>query len=228
MMRQLDRWAPLSGVVGVILALLAFLFSGETTEISDSASEVASAYQDDRSQILFSIVLFGFAVVFLLWFVGVLANALREAGQGGFAATALGAAVAFVAVLTASIGVEAGLAYNVADEADAGVVKALSDLTWAVFVLVSFPVATFVGAASLGFLRSRLLPDWFGWAGLVATVLFLLGGTTWAGDGFWAPDGGYGFLTVLLFLLWVLVASVLLFRRPVREPATPVAPAPAP
>jgi hypothetical protein len=44
-------------------------------------------------------------------------------------------------------------------------------------------------------------------------VLVLLGGTTWAGDGFWAPDGAYSrFVSTILALAWVAVVSGFLMR----------------
>jgi hypothetical protein len=52
-------------------------------------------------------------------------------------------------------------------------------------------------------------------AGVVAVVLVLLGGTTWARDGFWAPDGAYGIVSGIILYLWVAVVSgFLVMRRP--------------
>jgi len=39
-------------------------------------------------------------------------------------------------------------------------------------------------------------------------VLVLLGGTTWASGGFWAPDGIYSrFIAPIIGLVWVIVAK---------------------
>jgi hypothetical protein len=47
-----------------------------------------------------------------------------------------------------------------------------------------------------------------------AVVLVLLGGTTWAGDGFWAPDGTYSrFISPIVALPWIAVVSGLLYAR---------------
>jgi hypothetical protein len=46
-------------------------------------------------------------------------------------------------------------------------------------------------------------------------VLVLLGGTTWARDGFWAPDGVYAIVSGIILHLWVVVVSgFLVMRRP--------------
>jgi hypothetical protein len=45
-------------------------------------------------------------------------------------------------------------------------------------------------------------------------VLVLLGTTTWAGDGFWAPDGGYSrFVPGPVMVVWLAVVSTFLVRR---------------
>jgi hypothetical protein len=52
-------------------------------------------------------------------------------------------------------------------------------------------------------------------------VLVLLGGTTWARDGFWAPDGGYAIVSGIILYLWVAVVSGFLV---IRKPSTARAP----
>jgi hypothetical protein len=50
---------------------------------------------------------------------------------------------------------------------------------------------------------------------LAAVVLVLLGGTTWASDGFWAPDGAYALISQVIVVLWIAVLSgFLAMRRP--------------
>jgi hypothetical protein len=51
-------------------------------------------------------------------------------------------------------------------------------------------------------------------ADVAAVVLVMLGGTTWAGDGFWAPDGAYSrFISTIVGLAWIAVVSGLLYMR---------------
>jgi hypothetical protein len=52
-------------------------------------------------------------------------------------------------------------------------------------------LGAFVGATSIAGLRTDWFPDWLAWLGLLGTIVLLVGGTTWADDGFWAPDGAY-------------------------------------
>ncbi|MDQ2909705.1 MAG: hypothetical protein M3R39_01585 [Actinomycetota bacterium] len=120
----------------------------------------------------------------------------------------VGAGTTFVS-LFAGFGVIAGaLAFKIAEDADSGIVLALSDLSWALGVLIAFPAAALVAAISIGSLRLRVLPELLCWAGILATLALLAAGTTWARDGFWAPDGAYAYIALISFMAWVLVASI--------------------
>jgi hypothetical protein len=44
-------------------------------------------------------------------------------------------------------------------------------------------------------------------------VLIFLRGTNWAADGFWAPNGGYLYIGISGFLVWIAVTSASLFRQ---------------
>jgi hypothetical protein len=56
-------------------------------------------------------------------------------------------------------------------------------------------------------------------AGVAAVVLVLLGGTTWANDGFWAPDGAYALISQIIVVAWIAVLSgFLAMRRPSTAP----------
>jgi hypothetical protein len=51
--------------------------------------------------------------------------------------------------------------------------------------------------------------------GVTAMVLVLLRTTTWAGDGFWAPDGAYAqYIATIVMAIWVLGVTGVLLRRP--------------
>jgi hypothetical protein len=53
-------------------------------------------------------------------------------------------------------------------------------------------------------------------------VLVLLRATTWAGDGFWAPDGAYSeFIATIVALAWVAVVSGFLYMRSPSAVKTP-------
>jgi hypothetical protein len=78
-------------------------------------------------------------------------------------------------------------------------------LAHGVFVAAELALAVFLGALSILALRRLVLPRWLGWFGLVVTILLLIPPIGWA---------------ALLFLLpvWLILASVVLWRRSGRDP----------
>jgi MFS family permease len=213
-----DRVAPGFGVVFAVFFVLGFLLTGDSPGLDDSPEEIATYFDEERGKLLTVIVLFGLAIVAFLWFLGSVVHTLRvEADESRIAPTALGAGVVTASLFGGIVLLNAGLAFQIAEDGDAGVVAAVYDLAWVASTLISFPVAALVFATGIGVWRSRLLPAWFGWASAVAAVAILSSGTTWARDGFWAPDGLYNaYITPIIFIAWTVVASVLLLlRRPV-------------
>jgi hypothetical protein len=85
-------------------------------------------------------------------------------------------------------------------------------------------------AGSFGLWRAGIISNALFSAGVAAVVLVLLGGTTWASDGFWAPDGAYSrFISPIIALAWVAGISALLVARTpatVRTTERQVVPAP--
>jgi hypothetical protein len=203
-----------NGIVAAVLFFVAFALYGRQPKVGASAEKLLSYYDGDRTRILIATVVFGFATLTLMWFAAALASVLRDAGKGGWgtAATAAGAAVG--AVYFVRIILRAALAYSIAGTGNDEVTSALNDVLWVVAAIAWFPVAMLVMAGSFGLRRAGLFSTKSFAAGVTAMVLVLLGTTTWAGDGFWAVDGGYAlFIPTLVMLVWLAVVSGFLVRR---------------
>ncbi len=71
-------------------------------------------------------------------------------------------------------------------------------------------LAALAAATAIAAFRGRFLPGWFAWASVAAALVILAGGTTWAEDGVWAPDGLYSYVVLTAFLAWLLATSGLL------------------
>ena len=78
---------------------------------------------------------------------------------------------------------------------------------------MSFPAAMFVMSGAFGLWRAGLISSSFFSAGVLAVVLVLLGGTTWATNGFWAPDGGYALISRIVLVAWIAVISGFLYMQ---------------
>src|SRR5262249_45710553 len=145
-----------------------------------------------------------------------LRTTLADAGQDGWGTAATAASAAFGALVLLHISVRAALAYTTARSGNLAFTSGLNDLAWALDVLPSFPRAMLIMSGAFGLWRARLISNALFTAGVAAVVLGVLGGTTWVGDGVWAPDGVYTrFVSPTLLLAWVVVVSrVLLSRSP--------------
>jgi hypothetical protein len=213
-----------SGINFVIFFVIAFVLYGDQPKVGASAGKLVSFYDGDRTRILAAAIFFGLAVLNLLWFAAALTSALRDAGQGGWgtAATAASAVLAGVFILMMTIG--ASLAYSIAGSGNDSLTSGLNDVIWVLGVMASFPAAMLVMAGSFGLWRAGLISNAPFYAGVAAVLAVLAGGTTWASDGFWAPDGAYArWVVPIVGVVWIAVVSGFLTR----SLATTRAPEPA-
>ena len=202
-----------SGIGAVLFLIIAYVIYGSQPKAGASADKLVSFFDGDRTRILIATVIFCLGFLNLLWFAAALSTDLRDAGKGGWATAATASSAALGAVLFLRMTVRAALAYSIAGSGSPGVTSGLADLGWALSVIVSFPAAMFVMAGSFGLWRAGMISKAAFGAGVAAVVLVLLGGTTWAQDGFWAPDGAYALLSGIILFVWLVVVSAFLVMR---------------
>lgn len=189
--RSLERIGAACGVVYVVLLIVG-------PSIGSPASGVA-----------FSLEILGF--LFFLFFLGALWSALRRAerGSGWLSTTAFGAGLMSVTIKVASAAPVLAARHRAGDGLDPQLARTLQDINDASFVLTFFPLAVLLAAFAIVAIRSDALPGWLGWIAAVISVAFLAGGLAGSADlaSEWAG------LPMLLFMPWVLAASVVLIRR---------------
>jgi hypothetical protein len=209
-----ERVWRMNGINFVLFFVIAYVIYGNQPKVGASADKLVSFYDGDRTRILIATVIFALAVLNLLWFAAALTSTLRDAGQGGWgtAATAASAALGVVFFVLMTLG--AALAYSIAGSGNDQVTSALNDVSWVLIVIASFPAAMLIMAGTFGLWRAGIISNALFSAGVAAVVLVLIGGTTWASDGIWAPDGAYSrFISPIIGLVWVAVISWLLVAR---------------
>jgi hypothetical protein len=115
------------------------------------------------------------------------------------------------------------LAYSSQEEvinSNAGIVRMLYDTNTIMYSLLLITGGLFVAAGALAMVRKELVGPWLGWVGLgVAGLAWASGAagfyvTTYSG--FWT---GFTIVATLAFVAWVLVASIVMLRRPEVERA---------
>lgn len=204
-----EQVAAASGIVFAVLAAVAFALVGDA-ESNASTDEIVTYFTDNTGRVQWGALVFGLAGGFLLWFGGTIASALRRAegdAAGRLPAIAVAAVASSVALYL--VGVASWTAFaRTADEEGAS--RSLYDLGQQVFGISSFTAAAFVWALSTGIMRTRLLRDWVGWLGTALTLLLVVNGA----EEMLRDSSGLsvlGTITFVAFLVWVLIASVLLF-----------------
>lgn len=197
-MQQWRRFAPLSGLLFVALFVLALILLGST---GDTPEEVRAYYAENEGRIFAGFFVFIASALAYLWFVATLRSVLArvEAEPRPLAALAFGAGVATTALLVAGAAVFAAPA-ETADEGslDAATADMLDTASYFLITGGIMVSSVLVLATSLLALRTRVLPRWLGWLGLVVAPVV-----------FFAPF----FLPVIAFLVWVALVSVLLMGR---------------
>jgi hypothetical protein len=196
---SLNRLAPLSGVLFLILALAAFFLLGETPATDDSTAEVLEFWQDNEDEAMFSAVLISLAALTLVWFGGCLRVALRAAdpAPGRLSAVAFGGTL----IAAAGIALFGGIEFSIGDtvgDVPPEVTQTLSVMDSDMFFVSVVGLAAMQLATGLLTLRTGVLPRWLGWVSILIGIVFF------------TPAG---FVSFLLTLVWVALVGVMLYLR---------------
>lgn len=205
-----------AGIQFVVFFVITCAIYGQLPGVGASGAALEGFYGADRTRILVATALSGLNVLNLLWFAASVRTTLADAGLDGWGAASTAASAAFGALFLLLVTIGGTLAYSLGASGNRALLSGLHDLGWALIVLTSFPRAMLIMSWAFGLWRARLISNGLFAVGVAALVLVLLGGTTWVGDGVWAPDGAYSrFVSPLVCLAWVtIVSGVQLTRSP--------------
>jgi hypothetical protein len=225
------RYAAMTGICFVVLVVIGFVVQPKPPSSDAPPSEVLRYITDHHDALHVVQLIFGGAMFMFLWFIATLRSSLgaAEGAQGRLATTAYGGGLVAAAGLIVSLALAATAALHPATNG-ADVTRALTDAS-AMVLAVSAPAAVvFFVANGLSILRTGFLPAWLGWLGFATALFNALGlGNVFTDHGAFAADGVLGFLIgFLLFLIWVLAASITLTRKlgeAAPATATPTGPA---
>jgi hypothetical protein len=210
-----DRLWRSAGIQFAILFIIAYFIYGDKPNVGSSPDALVSFYDGNRMRILIATFIFGMAILNLLWFAAAIRSVLRDAAQESWGAAVTASSAALGGVLFVLMTVDAALAYKIAASGNPTLTPALNDVAWVGIVLSSFLRAMFIMAATFGLWRAGMISNALFGAGVAAVVLVLLGGTTWATTGIWAPDGAYSrFISPIIGIAWVVVISGVLLKSP--------------
>jgi hypothetical protein len=208
-----DRLWRSAGIQFVILFIVAYFIYGDQPGIGSSPDTLVAFFDGNRARILIAIVIFGIAVLNLLWFAAAIRGVLRDAGQDGWGTAVTASSAVVGGVVFVLMAVDAALAYKIAGSDAHALTSGLNDVAWVCIVISSFPRAMLIMGGTFGLWRAGMISNAMFGAGVAGIVLVLLGGTTWATNGIWAPDGAYSrFISPIVGIAWIVVISGILLK----------------
>jgi len=214
-----ERWAAWGGVVAVVCFVVAGFVGQDAspgTRAQLNPAKVAKVYIDNANGIRAAPFIFGVGVIFLLWWFGTLWGMMRRA-EGGHARLAVTAGLA--------LGLAGGLEllHETMKSAIAWQPLALGSsivtiaaMSTAVSSAAILALAGHLGAVSALAIRTRFLPGWVTWGGVLVGVLCLIAAldvSTFNGI------QGVGAIADGLWAVWILGVSWTMWRAPAHTTA---------
>jgi hypothetical protein len=205
--RHWERWAPLAGIIFVVLMFVGTFFVADVPDADASAQDIADylADSDNHTRNIIGAYIWVLGGLSFLVFLASLRTVLRaaEGGTGLLSNVAFGAGVLYSAFMITSAVTFAAVAYAVglrdAPVSDPDFVRVLPEMAWALLLLGGgFAGLFLVLIASVVIFQTRALPRWLAWLGFVVAIVLLF-------------DVIY--INIVPFLVWVLAASIVLLRR---------------
>jgi hypothetical protein len=229
--RNWERVAGYAGLAAVLLFVVpTFVGAGTMPKASDHDSVFKAYLINHHAYIMRGMWLTALAAVLVLWLGSGVRSALqRHDSEGGHLATMVFALfVAAAVILGISSALEGGLAYKAVAGSSPAVVRTLFDISafmgTTVLGLVTTVAASVIAVAVLA---TRTLPRPVGVISAVAAAVNLAGSmTVFPSRGFFSLEGAFGFVGLVVTMVWLISLSVALIRPAMAgaEAVSPVAP----
>jgi hypothetical protein len=201
-----------AGIAGVVLTLSGLSALGDTPDPHDPADSLAAYFVKHRDAMFTSMTLVTVAGVAIIIFLAVLRTRLADDVARAIAFTA---GVGIVALLFLNELIYSALGFSIGRD-DPANAKSLFALTILSSVLLSALVALLLGTVGA---RRGALPRWFAYVSFAGAVLVLPGLASFGDTGFLYADVQQQ-VVAQVFLVWLLVASIVVWRGPARTRTT--------
>ena len=168
---SLNRFVPLSGILGVVLVLVGFIVAGSTPDLDKPVSEIQSFYVSHDSDLTASGILLAIGALFFLVFFCSLRNFLRKAepGDAGASTYSFAAGIMVTVGLTLFAGISFALG-DVPEKMDPAGLQLLNVLNEDLFPPFAVGTMVFLIATGVAILRTGAFPRWLGWVVIVGAL----------------------------------------------------------
>jgi hypothetical protein len=222
--RRWERIAAGLGIVFVVLQVAAGSMLADAPALDAPAQEIQTYLVDDGVNVLVSATMVTLAAFFGLWFLGSLRTFLEraEGAPGRLSKVAFGAGLVTITMATTAGLPTVALAWDdTAALAEPGLLQAVWNLNTLALVPIGSSAGVFCLAIAAVILRTRVLPAWLGWLGVLAAVAGVLATFYLVADDpdslLGTPANLGGFLLSMLFIL--LLSAFMVIRVGKTDPA---------
>jgi len=207
---RLVRLWPLLGVVFVAILVANIATGNSKPGSSDTGAQVIAYYSaHDTAQSVSAFLLVLAVVVGMCWFGGLRGYLRRTAAEEPLAAIGFGGAVIFAVGGCMGVTLKVALS-DVPSQLTPAAAQALNVLqNDANAVLLPAGIAVLTLGYGLAMLRGGLMPAWLGWLSIVIAVIAVI-----------SAIGPLSPVALLVAGVWVLIVSVVLYRRGVAAPVS--------
>jgi hypothetical protein len=204
---EIRRLLPLSGIVFVGLVILGVLLGGSTPGTTAPGREVASYYDSHGARLFIEAFVLTAAGLFAVLFGATLGRFLSpaETASSVWQRVALGGST----LVAAAAGLVATITFALADsptKIQGSALQALNLFANDTWVLLNGALGVLMVGAAGSWLTSARRDRWLGWVALVLGIALFI------------PFAD--FIALLVSGLWIIVASVVLFRDQDNQPHT--------
>ncbi len=199
---RLERLAPLTGVVSVVLFIVGAVVISNYDYLPP-AEKVADYLNGNPTRVYAGAYLASISAFFLIWFAGSVHSVLREreggtgrlsmVAFGGGVASAVALGIAFTSILSA--GLRAGAPGGITPIGAVTMFDFWGQIAGQMFAI---SLAAFIGATAVVSIRTDVFPAWFGW--ISALVAF----------GLLTP---FAYIVLAFAVVWLVVVSIWLYIR---------------
>jgi len=199
-MARFGRFAPLTGLIFVALAVAGGLAVGNTPNADAPIVKVTHYYSAHHNRIFAAGILWSYAAIFLAFFGATLWSRIRGLGRPVLAGgTLVGTAVASFGLLGCGVNFALGDIGN-KSAVSSNAIQSLHVLTDGLFIPVAAGIEILLLGVALAAILGGILPRWLAWVALVLAIVQV------------TP---IGFFATLAFLIWTIIVSIVMLLRPV-------------